>query len=535
MNQRVKQEAERYLKQVNDTLRRDYTSMMNSLWQVMMTGDKEWAEQCEADERSYQEKIASGKLKQGVKRWLQRLESMEDSHTLPLIRQLHVLQGEIREHADTAELRERMTSLWNELHYMIMTYRTEFGVNKLSEHEVLSLLQSLKGEEERKRLWKSYMQSGERVAPKLLELVHLRNRVAQKQGYANYFEMKLAIQDVDLAMLESVMERIRDGLDASYLAAKRQIDNELAAFHAIPVADLRSWHYHHPFFQEDMANHLPSPIDWEQVLPLITRWFRERGFDISPILSRADITLSASKSQANCCLNIDRSMDIRLSCHLSPDERGLALLLHELGHALYEQSLDAELPFLLRQPAHTFMSEGIALLFERVATSPQLYSEWQQIPSLPSSIPSGNRIHLLIKTYWMITLIKFEQELYRDPGQSLNSLWWDLVEDIQGIARPDEWDYPYWASKAHLTTLPVYYYNYLFGEILASQLEHTLNDQFGQWHGEASLRHTRKTLMRPGALKRWDELIVDCTQYKLDPRYFIQQCKLRESGFVDQE
>lgn len=526
MSQRTKRAAERYLRQVNDTLQRDYMAMMDSLWQVMMTGDKEWAEQCEVDERNYQERIASRKLKQEAQRWLQRLESMEDSRARPIIRQLHVLLGEIREYADTSELRERMASLWNELHYSIVTYRTEFAGNQLSEHEVLSRLQSLKGEEERKRLWKSYMQSGERVAPKLLELVQLRNRVAQQQGYNHYFEMKLAIQDIDLAMLESVMKQLRDGLDASYRAAKRQIDNELAAFHAIPVADLRSWHYHHPFFQEDVAHHLPSPVDGEQVLPLIIQWFRERGFDISSILSRADITLSASKSQANCCLNIDRRMDIRISCHLSPDERGIALLLHELGHAIYEQSLDATLPFLLRQPAHPFMSEGIALLFERAATSPQLFSEW------PSEDPIHNR-RLLIKTYWMMTLVKFEYELYRDPGQSLNSLWWDLVENIQGIPRPDEWDYPYWASKAHLTTLPVYYYNYLLGEILASQLEHTLNDKFGQWYCETSLRHTLKKLMRPGAIKRWDELIVDCTQTKLDPSYFIQQCKLRESGAVD--
>lgn len=64
----------------------------------------------------------------------------------------------------------------------------------------------------------------------------------------------------------------------------------------------------------------------------------------------------------------------------------------------------------------------------------------------------------------------FEQELYRNPNQDLNRLWWDIVGDVQRIEKPIKWDIPVWAVKPHLTTLPAYYHNYLLGEIIASQI-----------------------------------------------------------------
>ena len=46
--------------------------------------------------------------------------------------------------------------------------------------------------------------------------------------------------------------------------------------------------------------------------------------------------------------------------------------LHELGHAVYDTYLDFEnTPYLLREPAHIFTTEAIAMLFGRFASNPQ--------------------------------------------------------------------------------------------------------------------------------------------------------------------
>ena len=45
---------------------------------------------------------------------------------------------------------------------------------------------------------------------------------------------------------------------------------------------------------------------------------------------------------------------------------GSATMVHELGHAVYDLAIDPELPWLLRQPAHTFTTEAIAMLHGRL-------------------------------------------------------------------------------------------------------------------------------------------------------------------------
>ena len=73
----------------------------------------------------------------------------------------------------------------------------------------------------------------------------------------------------------------------------------------------------------------------------------------------------------------------------------------------------------------------------------------------------------------------FERQLYADPDADLDTLWWDLVERYQQVRRPDGRHAPDWASKIHLAAAPVYYQNYLYGELFASQLDATLTARAG--------------------------------------------------------
>jgi peptidyl-dipeptidase A len=78
---------------------------------------------------------------------------------------------------------------------------------------------------------------------------------------------------------------------------------------------------------------------------------------------------------------------------------------------------------------------------------------------------------MLVSARWILVMVHFERELYRDPDRAdLNTLWWDLVERMQFIRRPEGRDEPDWAAKIHFSTAPVYYHNYLLGELMASQL-----------------------------------------------------------------
>ncbi|EGL19466.1 peptidase family M3 [Paenibacillus sp. HGF7] len=518
--QRLQTNADSFLRKANRELAGLYVPMMNSLWKVITTGEFRYVKQCEQDEQAYQEALASPVLRERAEYWLNRPGLPADQE-----RQLQVLQAEMAEHRMEADERQAAASLWNDLHYTIGTFRAEAGGTLLSEQAVRVLMRRLKDGRQRKQIWQAGMRLGELTAPKLLELVKLRNRAARRLGYDDYFAMKLETAGIGLDKLTELIRQIRGGLDFAYREVKCGIDLELADRFHIARSEVRSWHYAHPFFQMHDAMEEPLAAGADEMADKVSGWLLERGFDLNAVIRKADLAERPGKGQANCCLNLDRSRDIRMSCNLSPDTKGLAVLLHETGHALFEQELDPSLPFLLRQPAHPFLSEGAALLLERLAWD----AEWREglFGGQPDSdVRSGQerlRKETLVRLYWTLTLVEFEKQLYANPEQPLNGLWWDLVEDVQGIPRPAEWDYPYWAAKAHLSTLPVYYYNYLLGEAAASQFQHTLQIRFKEWHGKEALQHLRKEVFRPGASASWRELLAAGTSQDLTPLFLIRQ------------
>jgi peptidyl-dipeptidase A len=82
------------------------------------------------------------------------------------------------------------------------------------------------------------------------------------------------------------------------------------------------------------------------------------------------------------------------------------------------------------------------------------------------------RFQQLLFSRWAMVTYSFEKQLYANPDQDLNNLWWELVEKYELIKRPPGPVDAGWASKLHFTTAPCYYHNYMLGELLASQLHH---------------------------------------------------------------
>ena len=46
-------------------------------------------------------------------------------------------------------------------------------------------------------------------------------------------------------------------------------------------------------------------------------------------------------------------------------------MLHEFGHAIYDREVRTEVPWLLREAAHSLTTEGVAMLFGRLVRNPQ--------------------------------------------------------------------------------------------------------------------------------------------------------------------
>jgi peptidyl-dipeptidase A len=138
----------------------------------------------------------------------------------------------------------------------------------------------------------------------------------------------------------------------------------------------------------------------------------------------------------------------------------------------------------------------------------------------------------MIFARWAMVMYEFEKQLYADPEQDLNQLWWDLVSKYQQVTPPPNRQEPDWAAKIHFTIAPCYYHNYLLGELLASQLHHTLatdvlkikDGQDFVLIGETQVGDfLRKKVFEPARQVRWNEMIENATGEPLTPAYFVEQ------------
>jgi peptidyl-dipeptidase A len=304
-------------------------------------------------------------------------------------------------------------------------------------------------------------------------------------------------------------------------------------------AELRPWHYDDLFFQEAprvFEVDLDDIYRDRKVVEVVRGYFAGLGFDVEDILERSDLYEKPGKDQHAFCTDIDRRGDIRILANVKSDEMWTGTMLHELGHAVYDKYIDPDLPFLLRQHAHIFVTEAVAMLFGRLSKDPRWIAEvlgpWGELAAQPSGeLTRYLPLAELVFVRWAQVMIHFERALYRDPDQDLNGLWWELVERYQSVPRPDGRDAPDWAAKSHVVSSPVYYHNYLLGQLLASQITHHIRARVLPPAASGSSYFARpevgtylkNMIFAPGARYRWHKLVERATGESLTSRYFVQE------------
>ncbi len=144
------------------------------------------------------------------------------------------------------------------------------------------------------------------------------------------------------------------------------------------------------------------------------------------------------------------------------------------------------------------------------------------------------RNRLLIFSRWCQVMFRFEKALYDNPEQDLNRVWWDLVEKYQELKRPEGRNEPDYASKIHIVSNPVYYHNYMLGELFASQVHHAIaRDVLGGvdpatavYVGNKAVgRFMRQRVFEPGCTLDWNQLTRHATGAELNSRAFVEDLK----------
>lgn len=450
-----------------------------------------------------------------------------------LARQIDVLYNFFLEYRFAPDEIERIATLEAKTITLFNTFRGEIDGRKVSSNDIERILTTSSDEAERRAAWEASKSVGPIVAGHVRELARLRNETARRAGFRDYYALQLAAQEIDEGWLFGTLGRLADLTEAPFRRRKAGLDAQIAARMACAAEELRPWHYADPFFQE-RANadgvDLDPLFESADVEALTLATYDGLGFEIRDIVERSDLYEREGKDQHAFCVNIGRSGDVRVLCNLRPTVRWMETNLHEFGHAVYDKHIDGSLPYLLRGPAHTNCTEAVAMLMGRLPSTPEWLAEvrgigYDEAAQLGGALHRHASLGMLLLVRWCLVMAHFERDLYADPDRTdLNALWWDYVERFQRLTRPEGRDAPDWAAKIHLALAPVYYHNYMIGELIASQLQHRIDaDAGGLVNSPAAGAFLRDRLFGPGALRRWDETVAHVTGEPLTVDYFTKQ------------
>ena len=450
-------------------------------WEANTTGSdgafaKKETTQNEID-KALADKSAFAKIKE-----LKRAADTGEIADKILARAMTVLYLQYLEKQVDPELLAKITSKANAVEKTFNVTRAKVDGVEMPDSQVRSVLKTSEDSAQREKVWAASKQVGAAVEADLKELVKLRNQAAKQLGFDNFHAMMLVLNEQDGPELLKLF----DDLDAltrdPFLKAKADIDARLAARYKIPATELQAWHYHDPFFQEAPAVYdadLDGPYKSADILGLCRKFYSGIGLPIDDVLARSSLYEKPGKSPHAFCTDIDREGDVRVLGNIVPSEYWAGTMLHELGHSVYSsKNIPQTLPYTLRMESHILTTEGVAMQFERFSKN----AAWLQKMGVTVNDPKAfdeaaratQRNQLLIFSRWCQVMLRFEKGMYENPDQDLSALWWSLVEKYQNVKKPTGRTAPDYGAKIHICSAPVYYHNYMMGQLFASQVHRAI-------------------------------------------------------------
>jgi peptidyl-dipeptidase A len=528
MSSAIREYIDRHTQTVSP-LHKDYNI---KFWELSLSGNEEMEKALVEAKERYLKTYSDRQEFQQIRQWVFSNPPVDemDTRQLKLIHDAFVpnqIQPDVLR--DIVERETQIENLFN-------TFRAKFEGGEASDNQLRDILRNETNIVRRQAAWEATKQVGHEVAPRLLELVAIRNREARKLGYEDYYSMMFQLQELDESWVFSLFDRLEQLSERAFTEMKAALDERLKQRYGVREGECYPWLYSDPFFQEFPAAGSDESLDDvfknSDINGLTRAHYDSIGLDIQDLINRADLYERRGKSQHAFCLDVDHEGDVRVLCNIRQNERWMSTMLHEFGHAVYDKYNDRSLPFVLRTPAHTLTTEAIAMLNGRMSKNP----EWL-IKVLGLSKPEASRLsasafktlrsEMLIFLRWAITLVRFERKLYRSNGEDLNRLWWEYVERFQKITPPPNRNQADWASKNHLATSPVYYQNYVLGELMASQLlqyihREVVKSESYVGNPEVGLYLVEK-IFRPGSRYDWNTMLKRATAEELNPQHFVAQ------------
>ncbi len=401
---------------------------------------------------------------------------------------------------------EEISTLTRELNDKIVAHKYLLGGERVDLGTIRNVIRQNHDRELRRQAWLAYAELSQQLEADLLRLVKLRNAAAQKLGYGNYVDMILDLNDMTTAEVEGILNELTTATEDSY----RKVLHEGAE--RLGIEQIEPWDVQICLeSKEGVPSHLFPKSGIKQAL---RDWAATMGQDIDalgiePVF--VDIPYNG------LCMTLNRHA-IRILGNPQDGYGYYTTMFHELGHALHS-ALNEQEQMILRRDSSIF-TEGIAEIFGYVPRNPG----WLKTRGLSDELVSTARQSTVGPQFHYIrqrtAYCLFEYEMYRNPDQDLDTLMAKTEARILGTEVNAS---PRWASNAWYVSYPVYWQNYVLADVVASQVHHHLEANFGPlYNTQASFDFVRQNYIAPGASTPWLEKIASATGQPLNAKALIK-------------
>jgi peptidyl-dipeptidase A len=508
-------------------------------WNANTTGQAEdFKRKVEAQNR-LDAALADHKVFAEVKELRNQRKEIDDAI---LARAIDVLYLQYLEKQVDPALLRKMVEKSNAVEEKFNKFRARVDGEELTDNEVRKVLKTSRDSKRLRAVWEASKAVGGEVADDLKELVRFRNEAAKQLGFKNFHALQLYLNEQNGDDLVRLFDQLDDLTREPFAAAKADIDRRLAERYRIAEDQLLPWHYHDPFFQDTPAvldADLDAPYRSADILALCRDFYAGIGLPIDRVIAKSDLYEKKGKSQHAFCTDIDRDGDVRVLGNIKPNDQWASTMLHEFGHSVYSSlNIPHAVPYVLRMESHILTTEGVAMMFERLSKRGAFLEKMGvKVPDRDAFDAAGAkalRYRLLIFSRWCQVMLRFEKSMYEDPDQDLGKLWWDLVEKYQQVRRPAGRKAPDYGSKVHIVSAPVYYHNYMMGELFASQVHHAIARDVYKGADSESVIYAdnkevgtfmKKRVFDPARTLSWNVLTKHATGETLNPKAFAADFK----------
>lgn len=363
----------------------------------------------------------------------------------------------------------------------------------------------------------------------LMLLISLRNEMARRLGFSDYYMLRLFLDEQEPERLDSLFARLEQQTDSAFLRLKEE------AY----VPCFRGTFTRYGQRPENMKR--DACYNYINMPQLATRFFSGIGLEVEDVVAHSDLSRCYAKIPLFRCVSVNKKDKIRIVGTLSGKETDMFRLLGCCGEAAYWKGIPHTLPYLLRRPSSFMLRMGVAVFFSRMVGCPEWISGMGifsagQADAVRCSTGGEYERERLFFCRWALMVYHFERRLYADPGENPDTLWREMNRRFLLLDLNSDYvlsqEKQQWWQETYFGLESGRIHNLLLAELWAAQVTEHLCARYPKLGepcnpslvgNEEVGEYFKKFVFEPGATLRWDELTRIATGKDLGSEAFVKQ------------